>query len=212
MQCGGRAGAGGSRSGSRLIVRACQLGPTRVRVNRRGSVLLCPRPSATPSSATGPSAGCAHAIGRPADRHAGRAPTSSCGPTRRRPAPPRRARRRRSTALMARCCGAGRPAGAGRDAPTAAAHAAAPAPLIWLVRAYQLVLSPMTPPTLPVLPLLLGLRRHRARAVRAAPGLLARRPPAAALPPVEPRRRRPRSAGGTFASAVRPRTPPRTSH
>ncbi len=65
--------------------------------------------------------------------------------------------------------------------------------LVLPIRGYQLLLSPAARAALPVLPLLLRVRRRGDRAPRRRPRQLARRAPAAALPPVEPRRRRPRS-------------------
>ena len=75
-------------------------------------------------------------------------------------------------------------------------------PAIWLIRAYQLVLSPMTPQSCRFYPSCSVYAITAIERFGLLQGLLARRPAAPALPPVEPRGRGPRSAGGTFASAA----------
>src|SRR3954470_15351784 len=171
--------------------------PTRVLVNRRASVLLSPKPSGTPWCATARS-GCCATCWRRVWTGCLPVPTSSSAPTRRRPMRPRLSSAPTWTASWARCCGASTDP-ADRDVfPAATAHGGAP-PRHLAPACLPAGAVPDDATELPVLPLLLRLRHHRDRAVRGPQGLLAGGPAGAALPPLEPRGRRPRSAGRTFA-------------
>ena len=203
--CFGGAPCRRTRAGSRLLVVHANR-PTRVRVNRRGSVLLCPRPWATPSSATAPSAVCAHAMAARLDRRARRLDLVV------RANPPAAAAA--SSELGA---DAGPPDGHGAAAPrpsavdrdvlaAAAAHAGAPPRHLAPAR-LPAVHLPDDTAELPLLPSCSAYAITAIERFGVAQGLLARGPTAAALPPVEPRGRRPRSAGRTLAPTGGPGTP-----
>ncbi len=164
-------------------------GPTRGRINRRGSVLSSPRPWAGRWPVPGRSASCATSS-LSASRVYRPGGTSSCAPIPQRPARPAP----RSALSSTGCWRV--PSGDGHEPPLGGAFVAAdPRPTAHL--AAQGVSVPHLPThatDLPVLPQLFGLRRHRPRTSRSAEGVVVGRSSVAALSPVEPRGRRPRSA------------------
>ena len=175
--------------------------PTRVRVNRRGSVSLCPRRSATPSSATGPSGVLRHVMAARIDRlPAGTDLVVRANPPAAGAASPRsRCRRRPVDDDRAEPAPpAGDPAMTRR--PSLRTLLALPA--IWLIRAYQLVLSPMTPRAAGSTPRAPPTPSPRSSGSGCCKGswLAGRR--LLRCHPWNPGRRGPRSAGGTFASAA----------